>query len=129
MALKLFSMDGFGKSKEELNEELAEYEKMIFPFGDQHKQKIKDLLFQIDSKKLYQIDIMIGYIEGKQKYQKNQNLTQVYKLIKDKKAMLTGKQIREVIALIILDVQCDSIDKLPQFEQVQDFAKSLDFPE
>jgi hypothetical protein len=128
MMFKAFSFDNFGKSKEKINEELAEYEKAIFPLGDQHKQKIKDLLFQIDSKKLHQIDIMISYVEGKQIYQKNQNITAVYKLIRNKRTILSNEKIKDVIALIILDMQCDSIDELPQLEQVQDFAKSLELP-
>ena len=129
MANQLFSMGNFGKSRREIEEEQAKYEKEIFPLGDQQKQNIKDLLFQIDSKKLYQSERMIGYIEGKQSYQKNRDLNRVYKLIQDKKAMLTREQIRELIALIILDVRCDSIDKLPQLAQAKNLARSLDLPE
>jgi hypothetical protein len=128
MDFKMFTGD-FGKSKEQIKEEMAEFEKAIFPFGEQHKQKVKDLLFQIFSKKLYQIDIMIGFIEGKKSYLKDQNLTAVYKLIKAKKVKLSNEQIMEILALIVLDTQCDSIEKLPQLEQVRSYAKSINLTE
>jgi peptide methionine sulfoxide reductase MsrA len=126
---RMFSMENLGKSKKEINEESAAYEKAIFPLGDQHKQMIKDLLHQIDSRKLYQIDIMISYIEGKQRYQKEQNTSAVHRLVKERKLKLSSDQIKEIIALIILDTQSNNIDELPQFERVQDFSKSIDLPE
>ena len=125
MDFKLFSGD-FGKSKEQIKEEQDEYKKVIFPFWDQQKQKIEELILQIYSKKLYQIDIMIGFIEGKLRYLKDQNLTAVYRLIKARKVKLSTEQVMEIVALIVLDAQCDTIEKLPQLEQVQEYAKVID---
>ena len=126
MMFKFLSTGDFGKSKEQIQQELEAYGKLIFPLGDQHKERIRALLFQIDNKKLDQIDLMVGFIEGKQRYLDNRNIAEIYRLIQRKQARLSPEQIRNIIALIILDTQCDQINQLPTLAQIQNFAKSID---
>lgn len=121
----LFNKD-FSKSKAQLEKERKEYENLIFPFGAQHREKIKTLLLQIHSKKIDQIELIVSFIEGKQLYLENKNTAAICRLIEKKGARLKPEQVKTIIALIIMDSQCSRIEQLPTLEQVQNFALTID---
>ena len=126
MELKFLSFGDFGKSKLQLQQEKEAFEKLIFPYGEQHREKIKDLLYQIDNKKLHQLELIMSFVEGKQKYLQDQNIAAISRLIQKKQTRFSTEQIKDIIALILLDAQCDNIDQLPELTQIQDYAKSIE---
>lgn len=123
---KFLMNSDFGKSKEQIRKERDKLKNKIFPFGDPHQEKIRTILSQIDGGKLNQIDLMLSFIEGKERYLEDQSIDAIIHLIKKKQARFKPEQIKCIIALIILDVQATEIDQLPTLEAVQDYAKTIE---
>lgn len=124
MKIKFLNFDDFGKSKDQLRQEQEEYERSVFPYGSLQKENVRSLLSQIHEKKLDQIDLMIAFIEGKQKYLRDPDTAAVFSLIRQKRVKLTSEQIRELVALVLLDAKCTGPENLPRLEQVRELARS-----
>lgn len=115
----------FGKSEAELREETEALAKLIFPFGEEHRERIKAVLKEIDPKKLDEIDLMMYFIAGKKQYLRDENLGAVFEIARRGHALLTPEQAKEVAALVALDAKNTSPDTLPSIEEVRAYAMTI----
>ncbi|MDP4109957.1 MAG: hypothetical protein Q8878_08025 [Bacillota bacterium] len=115
-----------GKSKEQIEAEREAFEKSVFPFGSEQKDKIEELLSHFYEKKNKKIDFMLAFIQGKQLYLKDRDLAPIRSMLKNMPVRFTDEQIRQIISLVILDSDVASLSEYPAAEQVKAYAEKLE---
>lgn len=114
-----------GKGRKRMKEEVDALNQLIFPYGPEHKERIEALLHEIDGKKLNKTSIMISFIEGKQRHLGGESLLSVYRTVGKSPAGFRDTQIRQIVALIVLDAGSGGLENLPEFPQVEEYARTL----
>lgn len=113
------------KSNKQIQEETKEFERKIFPLGDEEKEKVKDLLLKFNIKKIGASTLLYDFITLKQTLflsKESDNDYAIWYHSPNVKILSTNDKSR-LKALVILDNELNDLNSFPTLEQVDQKAK------
>lgn len=116
------------KTKEEKQASQQAYFERMFPFGEVHKENIETMCKIVAGKSKADSMLFFYYLVAKDKYLLNPDditLKASVKAFKKVRPRLAEENLRDLCALVILDVQSESLDQLPSRDEITQFAQTL----
>lgn len=110
------------KSGEKMQKEQQEFEKRVFPFGMEQRDKAQAVLQQLSTGKQSIQEMMFAFIHAKDNYTQEEDADKALarsNAVLDKLRWRKPQDRQLVQALLLLDLSAPSLEEYPTAEQVQ----------
>ncbi len=111
-------------SKEEREKNFEEYQKRLFPLGIKQRDLALLAIRDLVSKKIRDEELLFYFIVSKQKYMENNELSKIYKYLKNR-GIFNEDEIKNILSLVILDHNTTSLDSYPTRDIISKRASLL----